>query len=195
MKKDPIFISILILVFLKLIPFGSLAIYPFSLLATWIHEMGHGLAAIATGGKFFELKIYYDSTGQALTNNGYGFLGRSLVLSSGYLFTAVSGFFLLRLRLNNSFVKNSLRLLVALILISMLVWGSGFETYLLLTALSAVLFGLAQLKAFQVQIYSFMALVVALDSIKSITYLYSSNLQVGGVSSGHSDATMLCGGG
>ena len=36
---------------------GSLVLYPFTILATWFHEMGHGLAAMLTGSSFERLLI------------------------------------------------------------------------------------------------------------------------------------------
>ena len=44
---------------------GSLLLYPFTILATWFHEMGHGLAAILAGGRFEQLAIYADGSGVA----------------------------------------------------------------------------------------------------------------------------------
>ena len=46
---------------------GSLLLYPFTILATWFHEMGHGLAAMLTGGRFEQLAIYRDGSGVALS--------------------------------------------------------------------------------------------------------------------------------
>ena len=46
---------------------GSLLLYSFTILATWFHEMGHGLAAILTGGSFERLTIYPDGSGVALS--------------------------------------------------------------------------------------------------------------------------------
>ena len=48
------------------VPVGNLLLYPFSLLATWFHEMGHGLAAAALGADFERLVIYPDGSGYAL---------------------------------------------------------------------------------------------------------------------------------
>ncbi|MCU1281119.1 MAG: hypothetical protein JWM53_4665, partial [bacterium] len=47
------------------VPFGRLLLCPFTLLATWVHETGHGLAALATGGQFVRLVIFADASGFA----------------------------------------------------------------------------------------------------------------------------------
>src|SRR4051812_12076776 len=51
------------------VPFGGLILYPFTLLATWVHEMGHGLGAIIAGGHFAYLEINGDASGLALTTS------------------------------------------------------------------------------------------------------------------------------
>ena len=40
--------------------FGSFLLYPFTILATWFHEMGHGIAAMLTGSDFERLLIFPD---------------------------------------------------------------------------------------------------------------------------------------
>ncbi|PKL76350.1 MAG: peptidase M50, partial [Candidatus Melainabacteria bacterium HGW-Melainabacteria-1] len=39
-------VAAMITVMLWQMPFGGLALYPFTILATWFHEMGHGLSAM-----------------------------------------------------------------------------------------------------------------------------------------------------
>lgn len=47
---------------------GSYLLYPFTILATWFHEMGHGLAALLTGNSFERLLIFPDGSGLALSS-------------------------------------------------------------------------------------------------------------------------------
>ncbi len=47
------------------VPFGSIALYPFTLMATWVHEMGHGISALAVGGSFERLDVFADASGLA----------------------------------------------------------------------------------------------------------------------------------
>ena len=51
------------------IPFGTTLLYPLTLFATWVHEMGHGLTALALGGRFSSLDIYANASGLALTTS------------------------------------------------------------------------------------------------------------------------------
>lgn len=47
------------------LPGGNYLLYPFSVLGTWFHEMGHGLAAEALGGTLHEIVINSDGSGLA----------------------------------------------------------------------------------------------------------------------------------
>lgn len=43
---------------------------PFAWLGTWLHEISHGLAAIATGGSIVGITLGFDGAGQAVTRGG-----------------------------------------------------------------------------------------------------------------------------
>lgn len=47
------------------LPFGNYLVYPFTILTTWFHEMGHGLTAMLLGQKFEQLLIYANGSGVA----------------------------------------------------------------------------------------------------------------------------------
>jgi hypothetical protein len=51
------------------VPFGGFALYPFTLMATWVHEMGHGVAALIVGGAFDRLQVFADASGLAHTRH------------------------------------------------------------------------------------------------------------------------------
>ncbi len=69
----------------------SLLVFPLRLFVTFIHELGHGTAALLTGGRFdhFELK----STGAGLAYSRGGV--RSIIIPAGYMGTAIFGAMLL----------------------------------------------------------------------------------------------------
>jgi hypothetical protein len=77
-------------VILPRVPFGRRMMYPFALLGTWVHEMGHGLAAVAVGGRFRRLEIYPNLGGQALSSGVWG-VRRAVVSAGGLLGPAVAG--------------------------------------------------------------------------------------------------------
>ncbi len=55
--------------------------YPFRLLVTLVHELGHGLSALATGGRFLRFVVSPDGSGVAYTAGGWRFV----VIAAGYL--------------------------------------------------------------------------------------------------------------
>ncbi len=59
--------------------------YPFRLLITIVHELGHGLAAILTGGRFRNFIIAPNGSGLAYTAGGW----RLVVIPAGYLGAAI----------------------------------------------------------------------------------------------------------
>lgn len=61
--------------------------YPFRLLLTLVHELGHGLAALATGGRFLRFVVFADGSGLAYTAGGW----RLVVIPAGYLGAAAFG--------------------------------------------------------------------------------------------------------
>ncbi len=65
---------------------GPLA-YPFRLLLTLVHELSHGLAALATGGEFRSFVVFPDGSGLATTAGGW----RPAVIPAGYLGGAIFG--------------------------------------------------------------------------------------------------------
>jgi hypothetical protein len=73
------------------LPFGGLVLYPFKLLATWLHEMSHGILMLLTGAGFSHLEIYRDTSGIAFAQRGVGGAGRAAIASAGYMGAALLG--------------------------------------------------------------------------------------------------------
>lgn len=65
----------------------SLLTSPLRLFVTMIHELGHGLAAILTGGSFLHFEVSRHGAGLAYTRGGSPFA----ILQAGYLGTALFG--------------------------------------------------------------------------------------------------------
>jgi hypothetical protein len=66
------------------LPFGSTLLYPLTLFTTWVHEMGHGLAALVQGGEFTELVINKNAGGYAMAYASRGW-GQAIVCAGGLL--------------------------------------------------------------------------------------------------------------
>jgi hypothetical protein len=69
------------------VPHVQALVYPFRLFATFVHELGHGLTALLTGGGFEHFVVRTDLSGTAWSAGGI----RWLVISAGYVGCALFG--------------------------------------------------------------------------------------------------------
>lgn len=69
------------------VPWLNALVYPFRLFGTFVHELSHGLAAIATGGSFNRFEVQPDLSGLAWSAGGI----RMIVSSAGYVGSAIAG--------------------------------------------------------------------------------------------------------
>lgn len=69
------------------VPLFDFILYPLRLFVTFVHEAGHGLAALATGGQIGQLQVFANGSGVASTAGGI----RWVILPAGYLGAAAFG--------------------------------------------------------------------------------------------------------
>lgn len=81
-----VFASLLTLA-LWFIPFAGLVTYPIRLFVTYVHEIGHALAALATFGGVNRVALDWSGSGVTFTQGGLGLL----ISSAGYLATTLYG--------------------------------------------------------------------------------------------------------
>lgn len=77
------------------LPFGGVLLYPFKLLATWLHELSHGLLMIITGSGLDRIVIYSDTSGLAHPVEPAGPTALAFIASAGYMGTSLWGALLL----------------------------------------------------------------------------------------------------
>ncbi len=90
--------ALLLWLVLANLPIVRYVLYPFELFSTWIHELCHGLAALAMGGRFERLEIFSDTSGRALTAIADTRFSKVVVASAGYVGTAFLGVMMLFLQ-------------------------------------------------------------------------------------------------
>lgn len=175
--------GVIVVALYQFIPYGRYLLYPVMILSTWVHEMGHGIAAIVSGGIFKNLHLFSDGSGVAYTI----VLSKwqvSLVAAGGLLAPPIVGAFLL---IFARFVpRMTLWVFVGVIALGSVIWldkasSSSFLillTWLVLVGLAVV--GTRSLQRFAVQ---FVAVVLATDTVtRGVSYLFSTNAQVDGSS-------------
>lgn len=166
------------------IPFGNFVLYPFTILATWFHEMGHGLTAIILGGRFEKLMIFSNGSGLAYHSGhlALGPFGRALVSAGGLIGPPVAGAALLLASRHRKSARQALFVLGTLLLLSTLIWVRSLYGWLLLPALGlATLYlsleSIAWLQVFAVQ---FLGVQACISSYRHLDYLFSHSATIDG---------------
>lgn len=163
---------------------GSLLLYPFTILATWFHEMGHGIAALLSGRGFERLLIFGDGSGLALSMrpaDGYG-LTDALIAASGPLGPAVAGAVLIVCSRSPAATRYALAVLGIALLASTLIWVRSLTGWLILPALGMAILALALRGPQTTQRFAIQLLGVeaAISAWQQFGYLFSSGGHVGG---------------
>jgi hypothetical protein len=134
-------IIIIIAIYFGLSTYGGLLgwqiLYPIRLFVTFLHEFGHAAGALMTGGAVEYIEIETNSAGVTSTFNG----NASVILMGGYIGSAIFGnlLFYIGARRHN-WVKPTLVLVIAAMLITGFIWYNSLFTTLVLCGFSAVLF-------------------------------------------------------
>lgn len=163
---------------------GSLLLYPFTILATWFHEMGHGIAAMLTGRGFERLQIFADGSGVALSlrpSDGYR-LTDALVAASGPLGPAIAGALLIVSSRSPTATRYALAALGVALVVSTLIWVRSLTGWLVLPALGIAIVGLAlrgppSWRSFVIQLLGVQACI---SVWRQFDYLFSPGGNVGG---------------
>jgi hypothetical protein len=163
---------------------GSLLLYPLAILATWFHEMGHGIAAMLTGRGFERLLIFADGSGVAESlrpADGYG-LTDALIAASGPLGPAIAGALLIVSSRSPSATRNALAVLGVTLIVSTAIWVRSPTGWLVLPALGIAIVLLAlrgppPWRSFVIQLLGVQA---AISAWRQFDYLFSPGGTVGG---------------
>jgi len=104
-------------------------VYPVKIFVVCLHELGHALAALLTGGQVVSIQIFPDEGGLTTTRGGWPLI----ILSAGYVGSLLAGGVLLYLSSQRHWGRRlMLALAVLLVLSTLLFFRNGF----------AVLYGL-----------------------------------------------------
>lgn len=173
------------------LPFGHYVLFPFSVLATWFHEMGHGLTAILLGGSFHRLELFWGGSGLASTGTS-GRIAGALVSAGGLMGPPIAGFFFLNASSRAATARLALYLLGALMLFSVLVWVRTLFGVVSVSLIGAgILFlaarGSVDLQAFCVKLIGVQACIAA---YRSRGYMFSDEVTIAGKTI-HSDTAHI----
>ncbi|MBU1757148.1 MAG: M50 family metallopeptidase, partial [Alphaproteobacteria bacterium] len=173
-----------LVIFLPQLPLGNYLLYPFTILTTWFHEMGHGLAALALGWEFERLVLLADGSGYAESYSPAdpGALATAFVSLGGPLGPSVIGAALIAATRRHEWWRPALYALAAIILLSTLIWVRSMVGFVVLPLIAAALVAIALrarggLVRFAVQ---FLGVLGALSMLRDWHYLFSYSGMIGG---------------
>jgi hypothetical protein len=86
LQRGAVLLAVVLLV-LHAIPYGTLLVYPVKLAGAFLHEAGHGVVAMATGGEVLDFRVGWQGTGRSRVVGGAGLP----VALAGYLTTMIAG--------------------------------------------------------------------------------------------------------
>lgn len=179
-------LAVVVVLALPALPFGNYLIYPFAILTTWFHEMGHGVSAILMGQSFEQLLIFADGSGVAESrlDNDAGAVTNAVIAAGGPLAPSVAGALLIIASAKQKFWRPTLVALALIIAGSTLFYvRSGVGLAML--PLVAALIGLIAWRApdgFARFTLQFLGVLSAMSMLRDFNYLFTERAVIGGQS-------------
>jgi hypothetical protein len=174
----------LVVTMLPALPFGQYLAYPFFILTTWFHEMGHGLTALALGQHFEQLLIFPNGSGVA-ENQLAGDAPRyfqAAIAAGGPLAPAAAGAGLIVASAHPRAWRPVMALVAAAILASTIIWVRSATGWWALS-LATVIIGVTAWRgspAFLRFALQFLGLMGALSALSDWRYLFTEQVVLGG---------------
>ena len=157
------------------IPYGDYILYPFSILATWFHEMGHGLAAILLGGDFRQLQIFANGSGFAEYSSRFNPIVRALVAAAGPMGPPIAGAILILASRSFKTASLSLKILGGCLLLSVLIWVRSLfgVVAIILLGLAIIGIGFKANRWFQGFSIQFLGVQACISTYHQLDYLFT----------------------
>ncbi|WP_378184206.1 M50 family metallopeptidase [Aquimarina sp. SS2-1] len=181
-----VIVAIAVIVLWQLPYFGWVQ-YPFHLLGTWFHEMGHGLTALLVGGSFEYLEIYENGGGVAYYHLGGSYLsssvGNAVVAAGGLLGPAIVGALLIGSAKYHRSSMIAIRILIGLMILSLLVWIRSFWGIAVLSCFAVFLCIITLFKSrkLEVVVILFLGLQSVLSTYLQLDYLFTKQFERDGI--------------
>ncbi|MCH2034147.1 MAG: M50 family metallopeptidase [Tenacibaculum sp.] len=178
-------ISVLIFLLLQLSYFVQIQ-YPFRLLGTWFHEMGHGLTALLVGGKFHYLEIYANGGGVAystVTNKFISIsLARAFTAAGGLFGPAIAGSVLIMAARSQKHAAILFRILTGVIILSLIIWIRSYWGIIVLSGFVVLFVIIMFLKNKKVETITvlFLGLQCILSTYLQLNYLFTKQFERNG---------------
>lgn len=177
------------------VPWGNYILYPFTILATWFHEMGHGLTALLLGGQFERLLIEPNGSGVAFHRGALflGPIGRALVAAGGPMGPPIAGAALILASRRFKTAHLSLLVLGSLLIVSAVIWVRSLFGLVAIPLLGLLILGTALRtpRWFQGFAIQFLGVQACISTFHQLDYVFSRTAGPGSLSDSSQIAQQL----
>lgn len=165
---------------LTLVPLGGYLLYPFALIGTWAHEMGHGLAALIAGGSFKYLKLSADLGGVAY-HSGVGGPAEAFVAAAGLLAPAVAGGLVVALGSERKSARWVLDVLGVAMVLSALVFVRNPFGFVATLVIGAAVFAVGHWapEVVEIGVAQFIGVRLSMEALSSVDYMFTKSIGSG----------------
>lgn len=157
------------------LPFGHSILYPFTLLATYAHEMGHGLTALIMGADFEQLVMNPDGSGYARWRGQVGRLGRASIAAGGLIGPSLAGATLLVISKKEARAPVILRILAVLMGLTALIWARSIFGVGFILATAVLFFGVSKFEALSAFFVQLVGVQLCLAVFSDLDYMFSES--------------------
>ena len=181
-SRQHLLLATALIVIVWQLPYGNMLLYPLTLLATYTHELGHGLTALLCGEGFQSLVLHADGSGLATWYGNSGRIASALIASGGLVGPTVAGVALLLLSDSPRNARRMLVVMSALVLVSVVLWLRNPFGIVFMLAVATV-FALAAKILGDQGAFLFLhvvAVTLCLSWFRDLSYMFSSSAIVGG---------------
>ena len=177
-EQSPLSFAILMLVaYLFIYYLGGAArqlLYPVIWLVAFLHETGHALGALVSGGEVVSLQINADGSGVTTSRGG----SVALILAGGYIGSAFLGNLLFYIGIRKHRLSQAaLYTLAVLMVFSAIKWPSTMESTILLFIYAAVIFFIAAKTNWDQKVVMFFGMASVMYIIQDFQVGPSSDLK------------------
>ncbi|MCC6614576.1 MAG: M50 family metallopeptidase [Anaerolineae bacterium] len=156
------------------IPQLNFLLYPVRLFVTFVHESGHGLAAILSGGTLNGFQVFADGTGLTSTSGG----NPLLILPAGYVGAAIFGSILFYVANTVPYPRTISVILGVLLAVITLFYTGGPSVALIVGGLGSVvliMLGWRGGRGLNLIVLNFLGLMTALNAVLDLVYLIGAS--------------------
>lgn len=153
---------------------------PIMFTSTWAHELGHGLGAIFSGGKFIELTVFPNFSGLARTAKSTNFQ-QAVITIGGLLGPSLLGVLMIFMTRALNWYRIAIIVLAALFAMSQ-IWAADSFTRLALAGGTVILGLIAWKTPNQAVLYiaHIIAIALCLNALTGFGYFFIGNAEIAG---------------